>query len=312
MAINFPNSPSNGDTHTAGGKTFTYDATAGLWNPSDLPKVLSSDAPPSNPATGDLWFDSSTGTLYFYYNDGSSSQWVGVSGADGVDGVDGVDGASATPTSYTNLAAFPSSGNTLGDFAVAQDTKALYMWNETQWEIASSGSDGAGLGLDADTVDGIQGSNLLRSDTSGTISGNLNVTGTILPSDISAAYAVNTRSAITVATTTQTVIASLSITPHRANSRILVIATGDGNPNQSGGWHRYAIFRNGTRVGGRYINENAGGISKNCPFSVVWIDHPNTTSAVTYDVRAWQGSGSFTFGEDGDIQGTQIVAMEIL
>ena len=34
MAINFPDSPSNGDTHTAGGKTFTYDSTVGAWSPA--------------------------------------------------------------------------------------------------------------------------------------------------------------------------------------------------------------------------------------------------------------------------------------
>jgi len=33
MAINFPDSPNNGDTHTAGGKTFTYDSTVGGWTP---------------------------------------------------------------------------------------------------------------------------------------------------------------------------------------------------------------------------------------------------------------------------------------
>ena len=36
MAINFPNSPSNGATHTAAGQTFTYDGTAGgVWNPQE-------------------------------------------------------------------------------------------------------------------------------------------------------------------------------------------------------------------------------------------------------------------------------------
>jgi len=34
MAINFPDSPSNGDTYTAGGKTFTYNSTIGAWNVS--------------------------------------------------------------------------------------------------------------------------------------------------------------------------------------------------------------------------------------------------------------------------------------
>ena len=31
-------------------------------------------------------------------------------------------------TSYANLAAFPSSGNTVGDYGFATNTKALYIW----------------------------------------------------------------------------------------------------------------------------------------------------------------------------------------
>ena len=31
MAINFPNSPANGDTHTAAGTTYVYDATNSVW-----------------------------------------------------------------------------------------------------------------------------------------------------------------------------------------------------------------------------------------------------------------------------------------
>tara|TARA_B100000497_G_scaffold94311_1_gene105715 strand:- start:186 stop:1247 length:1062 start_codon:yes stop_codon:yes gene_type:complete len=44
-------------------------------------------------------------------------------------------------TSYADFAAFPSSGNTLGDLGVAQDTKALYMWDGTEWDRIASGSD---------------------------------------------------------------------------------------------------------------------------------------------------------------------------
>ena len=40
MAINFPDSPSNGDTHTAGGKTFTYDSTVGAWSVSSAPGAV--------------------------------------------------------------------------------------------------------------------------------------------------------------------------------------------------------------------------------------------------------------------------------
>ena len=38
--------------------------------------VTVSDAAPSNPSAGDLWFDSTGLVLYVYYNDGDSSQWV--------------------------------------------------------------------------------------------------------------------------------------------------------------------------------------------------------------------------------------------
>ena len=37
---------------------------------------------PEEPADGDLWFDSSNLSMYIYYNDGNSSQWVQVGGAD--------------------------------------------------------------------------------------------------------------------------------------------------------------------------------------------------------------------------------------
>ena len=86
MAINFPNSPSNGDTHTAAGQTFTYDGTAGVWNAAAS------------------------------------------SGGGGV-------------TSYANLAAFPSSGNSGGDLAFAQDTAAVYVWDGSVWDRMAAGSD---------------------------------------------------------------------------------------------------------------------------------------------------------------------------
>ena len=38
--------------------------------------VTISDNAPSSPNTGDLWWESNTGALKIYYNDGDSAQWV--------------------------------------------------------------------------------------------------------------------------------------------------------------------------------------------------------------------------------------------
>ena len=145
MAINFPNSPSDGDTHLG----FTYNATLGVWKSTGSggggggASVTTDDAAPSNPSDGDLWWDSDGGKMYVYYDDGASSQWVSVSvpGATGSTGPAGPAGADGSAQSYTNLAAFPSTGNTLGDFGIAQDTKALYVWDGTEWDRIYSGPD---------------------------------------------------------------------------------------------------------------------------------------------------------------------------
>lgn len=38
---------------------------------------------PANPEEGDLWFDNTTLELYIYYNDGTTTQWVGIDGGGG-------------------------------------------------------------------------------------------------------------------------------------------------------------------------------------------------------------------------------------
>ena len=93
MATNFPNSPSNGATHTFGGTVYTYNSTKGVWKAAAGEAVTISDTPPSNPGVGDLWFDSSVAKTYIYYNDGSSNQWVQMNPSGGSDGADGADGS---------------------------------------------------------------------------------------------------------------------------------------------------------------------------------------------------------------------------
>jgi hypothetical protein len=141
MAINFPDSPSNGDTYTAGGKTFTYDSTVGAWSPQEGTPVSTGTSAPSSPSPDDLWFDTASGTLYFYYADGSSNQWVGVSGPAGATGATGAAGANAVPVTYAGVANLPTSGNTIGSFAYITGTDQLAVAKSTNhWVLFSKDS----------------------------------------------------------------------------------------------------------------------------------------------------------------------------
>jgi hypothetical protein len=57
-----------------------YVRENGQWVKSTAGGVAISDTPPANPAHEDLWWESDTGALFIYYNDGNSSQWVQVNG----------------------------------------------------------------------------------------------------------------------------------------------------------------------------------------------------------------------------------------
>lgn len=42
---------------------------------NDKAALTKSASKPSTPSNGDMWFDTSNGQLFMYYNDGTSSQW---------------------------------------------------------------------------------------------------------------------------------------------------------------------------------------------------------------------------------------------
>jgi len=71
--------------------------------------IAVSDDPPLEPVHGDLWFESTSGNTFIYFDDGTSTQWIrqntgvgppgpqGPAGADGAPGADGADGAPGLP-----------------------------------------------------------------------------------------------------------------------------------------------------------------------------------------------------------------------
>jgi hypothetical protein len=74
MALDFPSSPTNGQVYAG----YTYDSSKLAWalTGTTVTNMTVSDVAPSNPLSGDAWFDSSTASVFIYYNDGTSGQWV--------------------------------------------------------------------------------------------------------------------------------------------------------------------------------------------------------------------------------------------
>ena len=76
-----PTTLANGDlwTTTAGLYARINGATVGPYNAGTVVAAASiSDAAPGSPVAGQMWWQSSTGNLFIYFNDGTSSQWVQV------------------------------------------------------------------------------------------------------------------------------------------------------------------------------------------------------------------------------------------
>lgn len=81
MAFDFPASPSEGQVFTpAGGPAYRY--SSGVWTvATSLTSFATiSDGAPSSPVPGQLWWESDTGNLYIWFDDGNSQQWVQLNG----------------------------------------------------------------------------------------------------------------------------------------------------------------------------------------------------------------------------------------
>jgi hypothetical protein len=56
----------------------TYGRKNGAWEPVQPLGLYSGDTPPASPTENMLWFNSTNASLFVYYNDGTSVQWVAV------------------------------------------------------------------------------------------------------------------------------------------------------------------------------------------------------------------------------------------
>lgn len=91
MALNFPNSPTNGQlyTDTMSGNSWTWDSANTCWKSTStyIQTITVASSAPGTPAVGQLWWNRDYGRLLVYYNDGDTSQWVDASPSDYTSGL---------------------------------------------------------------------------------------------------------------------------------------------------------------------------------------------------------------------------------
>jgi microcystin-dependent protein len=73
-AMDFPSNPVDGQTFS----NYIWSASTGAWKskPSVSTVTIHSDVVPATANPGDVWFNTSNGISFTYFNDGTSKQWV--------------------------------------------------------------------------------------------------------------------------------------------------------------------------------------------------------------------------------------------
>ena len=137
----------------------------------------------------------------------------------------------------------------------------------------------------------------------------VDITGKVVTSSQTQVQGISDASAVTINSTTATSLAEVTITT--TGKPVMLTACGNSNPGQTGGFFLYRLYRGSTEIGKRHKAENGGTSSQNFVFAITHIDVV-AAGTYTYAIKAYQGSGTHVFGEDGDVEAAVITAHEIL
>ena len=137
----------------------------------------------------------------------------------------------------------------------------------------------------------------------------VDITGKVVTSSQTQVQGFSDASAVTINSTTATSLAEVTITT--TGKPVMLTACGNSNPGQTGGFFLYRLYRDSTEIGKRHKAENGGTSSQNFVFAISTIDDV-AAGTYTYSIKAYQGSGTHVFGEDGDVEAAVITAHEIL
>ena len=140
MALNFPNSPTDGQiyTDTPSGNRWVWDSANTVWKSTSTftQTITVASTAPGSPVVGQLWWNQDYGRLLVYYSDGTSSQWVDASPSDYTSGLafgqaNTVFGVANAAFGKANTALQNTTGSFSGSLYVRPDSSSgkLYVGN---------------------------------------------------------------------------------------------------------------------------------------------------------------------------------------
>lgn len=164
MAFNFPDAPTNGQLVTVNGKTYAYNLASTRWEASGFSGTAVPTTQPASPIDGELWYNTTTDTMFVYeaaittwvpigkpsasgtaptspgvgqlWYDTSTftlKVWTGAQWASFENGNSDLQTAAATPTTRSN-------GKTLaaGDLWLDTTTNSMNVWNGTAFVLVTA------------------------------------------------------------------------------------------------------------------------------------------------------------------------------
>ena len=137
MALNFPANTDLPYVDPISGLKYIYNNTVGAWEAAIQPPAIVSSNPPAITIPGFLWWDDVGGSLYVYYKDTDSAQWV-----------EAVPSGSSKSRSTAAVSTNPPSDPAGGELWWDSENGRLYIWYEeiggsSQWMQATTGGGGA-------------------------------------------------------------------------------------------------------------------------------------------------------------------------
>jgi len=301
-----PGSPWSGqiifETDTLG--TFVWDGSA--WQSAGGGgSITVAETAPTSPApgNGDLWFNSTDGRTFVYYEDANSNQWVEIGQVLG-------GGGGASVTVDATAPASPSNGDLWWD----TNNGEMYLYyddgSSQQWVDAA----GPSVAVQSTAPTGYEGQ-LWLDDTDGSMYvyytdpgggasswiGAVSRSGGIL--QVVSTTKTDTFSESVAGSTIGSDITglSVSITPRSTSSKVFVLYTLSASTSTAPQTLHTYLYRDGSQIAigdaaGSRTRATAGGFSYST--NVVsniheeFLDSPSTTSTVSYTVRMAHGSGS--------------------